>query len=45
MLPALGHVPLAHVTASYEPVTEEITDVIERTVRRMCRQKIDELAV
>ena len=39
MLPALAHVPPAHVKASFELVIEEITDVIERTVRRKCRRK------
>ena len=32
MLPALAHVPPAHVKASFELVIEKITDVIEREV-------------
>ena len=45
MLPALAHVPPAYVKASFELVIEEITDIIERTVRRKCRRKMDELAI
>ena len=44
MLPALSHVPPAHVKASFELVIEEITDVIERQqFEESVVEKMDEL--
>ena len=37
--PAECQVPPAHVKASFEFVIEELTELIERTVRRKCRRK------
>ena len=46
MLPALAHVPLAHVKASFQLVIEEITDVIEREqFEESVVEKMDELAI
>ena len=46
MLQALAHVPSAHVKASFELITEEITDVIERKqFEENVVEKIDELAI
>ena len=46
MLHALAHAPPAHVKESFELVFEEITDLIERTVRRQSRgKKMDGLAL
>ena len=46
MLPALVHVPPAHVKASFELVIEEITDVIEREqFEESVLEKMDELAI
>ena len=46
MLPALAHVPPAHVKASFELVIEEITDVIEREqFEESVVEKMDELAI
>ena len=45
MLPALAHVPPAHVKASFELIIEEITDVIEREqFKGSVVEKMDELA-
>ena len=46
MLPALAHVPPAHVKASFELVFEEITDVIEREqFEESVVEKVDELVI
>ena len=46
MLPALAHVPPAHVKASFELVVEEITDVIEREqFEESVVEKMDQLAI
>ena len=46
MLPALAHVPPAHVKASFELVIEEITDVTEREqFEESVVEKMDELAI
>ena len=46
MLPALAHVPPAHVKTSFELVVEEITDVIEREqFEESVVEKMDELAI
>ena len=46
MLPALANVPTAHVKLSFEPVIEEITDVIEREqFEENVVDKMDELAI
>ena len=46
MLPALAHVPPAHVKASFELVIEKITDVIEKEqFEESVVEKMDELAI
>ena len=46
MLPAMAHVPPAHVKASLELVFEEITDIIEREqLEDSVVKKMDELAI
>ena len=46
MLPALSHVPPAHVKASFELVIEEIADVIERDqFEESVVEKMDELVI
>ena len=44
MLPALAHVPPAHVKTSFELVIVEVTDVIEREFDESVIEKMDELA-
>ena len=46
MLPALAHVPPAHVKAPFELVIEKITDVIKREqFEESVVEKMDELAI
>ena len=44
MLPPLAHVPPTHVKASFEPVIQEVTDVIQKEIfEESVVEKIDEL--
>ena len=45
MLPALAHVPPAHVKASFELVIEKITDIEREQFEESVVEKMDELAI